>query len=107
MYCVKAPRNSLQLISRILNFKPTYHISSRIQVRHFQKSFGLQVPRWRTAVTALRGDNHKVDVDEAKNFVFLLEPIERELILKELQSFQEELGKSQVSPSPRFFYVPY
>ncbi|XP_055337330.1 transmembrane protein 65-like [Paramacrobiotus metropolitanus] len=62
-------------------------------------SSALFVPRWRTALITLRGEDHKVDAEEARNFVFLLEPPERELILKELMSFQEEPG-DPLPPTP-------
>ncbi|GAU99451.1 hypothetical protein RvY_10455 [Ramazzottius varieornatus] len=57
------------------------------------------VPRWRAALTTLRGVDHVVDEEEAKNFVVLLQPSERQLLLKELTSFQGTPASEEVLPS--------
>ncbi|OQV20306.1 putative Transmembrane protein 65 [Hypsibius exemplaris] len=69
------------------NCKPNSKISNR-PLTTSSVCFTL-VPRWKAALTTLRGADHVVDAEEAKNFVVLLQPNERELILRELTAFEE------------------
>ena len=76
---------------RVLDDEPTLVTTVNglvIRRMHSIRKDMTSVPRWRAALTTLRGVDHVVDEEEARNFVVLLEPNERQLLLKELASFQ-------------------